>query len=182
MLTYDQALAQILAQIAPLPPVDCRSRTRWAACWPKTSSAPQALPPFDNSSMDGFAVRAADISPNIPATLPVQGDIPAGALSLPALTPGTALRIMTGAPVPPGADTVVPVEDTEARAEGVTFLRARAGGPEHPAGGGGRDGGQRRVWRRAAACGPPRSAWRRSGPRLGPRPPAPARRDPQHRG
>ena len=72
--------------------------------------------------MDGFAVRAADLA-DIPATLPVSGDIPAGALSLPALTFGSALRIMTGAPVPPGADTVVPVEDTEERDGGVTFLQ-----------------------------------------------------------
>ncbi len=121
MLTYDQALAQILDQIAPLPPVDLPLADALGCVLAEDLFASQAVPPFDNSSMDGFAVRAADLA-NIPATLPVQGDIPAGALSLPALTPANALRIMTGAPVPPGADTVVPVEDTEARPEGVTFL------------------------------------------------------------
>ena len=79
------------------------------------------LPPFDNSSMDGFVVRAADIAVQ-GAVLPVQGDIAAGALSIPTLMPQTALRIMTGAPLPDGADTVVPVEDTETRGKSVAFM------------------------------------------------------------
>ena len=122
MLTYDQALAQILGQITPLPPVDLPLADALGCVLAEDLFAPQAVPPFDNSSMDGFAVQAADLA-NIPATLPVQGDIPAGALSLPALTPGGALRIMTGAPIPPGADAVVPVEDTGVSAEGVAFLQ-----------------------------------------------------------
>jgi molybdopterin molybdotransferase len=77
--------------------------------------SPADLPPFDNSSMDGFAVRSADVanaSPNAPVTLRITADIAAGAdVSIP-ISPGEAARIMTGAPVPPGADTVVPVEDT----------------------------------------------------------------------
>lgn len=121
MLTYDQALAQILGQIAPLSPMDLPLSDSLGCVLAEDIFASQAVPPFDNSSMDGFAVRAADLA-NIPAVLAVQGDIPAGALSLPALTPGSALRIMTGAPVPPGADAVVPVEDTGVRAEGVAFL------------------------------------------------------------
>jgi molybdopterin molybdotransferase len=74
------------------------------------------LPPFSNSSMDGFAVRAADLagaSAADPAVLPVSADIPAGTISVEQLLPGTAARIMTGAPVPNGADAVVPVEDTD---------------------------------------------------------------------
>ena len=122
MLTYDQALAQILGQIAPLPPVDLPLADALGCVLAEDVYAPLAVPPFDNSSMDGFAVRAADLA-NIPTTLPVSGDIPAGALSLPTLTPGSALRIMTGAPVPPGADTVVPVEDTEERGAGIAFLQ-----------------------------------------------------------
>ncbi len=122
MLTYDQALAQILSQIAPLRPVDLPLADALGCVLTEDVYAPQAVPPFDNSSMDGFAVRAAELA-NIPATLPVSGDIPAGALSLPTLTPGSAVRIMTGAPVPPGADTVVPVEDTEAQGAGVAFLQ-----------------------------------------------------------
>jgi len=122
MLTYDQALAQILGRIAPLPTVALPLADALGCVLAEDLWATQDVPPFDNSSMDGFAVRAADLA-NVPTTLLVQGDIPAGALSLPALTPGRALRIMTGAPVPPGADAVVPVEDTEARAGSVAFLQ-----------------------------------------------------------
>jgi molybdopterin molybdotransferase len=74
------------------------------------------LPLFDNSSMDGFAVQAADVSgasPNTPVELKVVGDVPAGHVSPIGLQTGEALRIMTGAPVPHGADAVIPVEDTD---------------------------------------------------------------------
>ncbi|MFN8072531.1 MAG: gephyrin-like molybdotransferase Glp [Mycobacterium sp.] len=75
--------------------------------------APLSLPVFDNSAMDGYAVRAADVS-ETPVTLPVAEDIPAGRTDRLTLEPGTAHRIMTGAPVPAGADAVVPVEATDA--------------------------------------------------------------------
>lgn len=64
------------------------------------------VPPFANSAMDGFAVRAADL----PGELSIVGEVAAGAGSLPAVGPGSTVRIMTGAPMPPGADTVVPIE------------------------------------------------------------------------
>jgi molybdopterin molybdotransferase len=67
------------------------------------------VPPFANSAMDGYAVRAADT----PGRLRVIGEVAAGADGLPAVEPGTAVRIMTGAPLPPGADAVVPVEEVE---------------------------------------------------------------------
>ncbi len=70
------------------------------------------LPLFRNSQMDGFAVRAADVAA-APIALEVTGDIPAGHATPVTLIAGTALRIMTGAPMPAGADTVIPVEDTE---------------------------------------------------------------------
>ncbi|MGO4536212.1 molybdopterin molybdotransferase MoeA [Leifsonia sp. 2MCAF36] len=70
------------------------------------------LPLFRNAQMDGYAVRAADVR-SVPVALEVSGDIPAGHTSPVSLIPGTALRIMTGAPVPTGADAIVPVEDTE---------------------------------------------------------------------
>ncbi len=75
-------------------------------------TAPIALPPFDNSAMDGYAVRAADVA-DAPVTLPVAEDIPAGRGDGPPLAPGTAHRIMTGALLPAGADTVVQVELTD---------------------------------------------------------------------
>ncbi|MBD0861583.1 molybdopterin molybdotransferase MoeA [Gordonia sp. zg691] len=79
--------------------------------------APLSLPGFDNSAMDGFAVRAADLADATeatPVTLPVAADIPAGRTDDLTLAPGTAHRIMTGAPMPTGADAVVPVELTDA--------------------------------------------------------------------
>jgi len=77
--------------------------------------APVSLPPFDNSAMDGYAVRAADVAAasRDAVELPVAEDIPAGRTDVVALAPHTAHRIMTGAPVPPGADAVVKVEDTD---------------------------------------------------------------------
>ena len=78
--------------------------------------APIALPPFDNSAMDGYAVRAVDVagsSASEPVELPVAEDIPAGRVDALVLLPCTAHRIMTGAPLPAGADTVVPVESTD---------------------------------------------------------------------
>ncbi len=79
-----------------------------------------SLPPFDNSAMDGYAVRAADVTAS-PVTLPVADDIPAGRVDVGTLEPGTAHRIMTGAPLPPGADAVVMVEDTDGGTETVTI-------------------------------------------------------------
>jgi molybdopterin molybdotransferase len=121
MLTYEEALAQILGQTSPLSPIHTALANALGQVLAEDLITPHDLPPFDNSSMDGFAVRAADIA-DAGAVLPVQGDIAAGALLVPMLTPHMALRIMTGAPLPDGADTVVPVEDTQARADGIAFL------------------------------------------------------------
>jgi len=77
------------------------------------------LPPFANSAMDGYAVMAKDVR-QLPVTLPVSQDIPAGRTDTGPLAPGTAARIMTGAPMPPGADTIVQVERTDG---GVSAVR-----------------------------------------------------------
>jgi molybdopterin molybdotransferase len=77
------------------------------------------LPPFANSAMDGYAVRAQDLE-RLPVTLPVSQDIPAGRTDTEPLQSGTAARIMTGAPMPPGADTIVQVERTDG---GVSAVR-----------------------------------------------------------
>ncbi|MGI9822359.1 molybdopterin molybdotransferase MoeA [Agromyces sp. Marseille-Q5079] len=90
--------------------------------------SPIALPPFRNSQMDGFAVRAADVA-GAPVSLSISGEVAAAPGAPLALEPGTAVRIMTGAQVPEGADAVVPVEDTEAEdGDSVRILRARAAG------------------------------------------------------
>ena len=90
-------------------------------------TSPVDLPLFRNSQMDGFAVRAADVT-NPPVTLPIAGEIAARPLTPDALLPGTAVRIMTGAVVPDGADAVVPVEDTETVGDTVTIARKRSAG------------------------------------------------------
>jgi len=93
--------------------------------------APIALPPFRNSQMDGFAVRAADVAAATdaaPIALPIAREIAAGPGDPGILAPGTAIRIMTGAPLPAGADAVVPVEDTTADPASVSITRPRAAG------------------------------------------------------
>lgn len=89
-----------------------------------------ALPVFDNSAMDGYAVRAEDVAgatPEQPVMLEVAEDIPAGRIDELTLQPKTAHRIMTGAPLPAGATAVVPVEDTDG---GVQAVAIRAPRPE----------------------------------------------------
>ncbi|HEY1842545.1 MAG TPA: gephyrin-like molybdotransferase Glp [Mycobacterium sp.] len=90
-----------------------------------------SLPVFDNSAMDGYAVRAHDVASataECPVKLPVAEDIPAGRTDIPALGPGTAHRIMTGAPMPAGATAIVPVEATDGRTDVVTITAPSATG------------------------------------------------------
>ncbi len=89
--------------------------------------SPIALPTFRNSQMDGYAVRAADLD-RIPVVLPLVGEIAAGATGPAPLAEGSAVAIMTGAPVPGGADAVVPIEDTRLVDGGVEILRGRDAG------------------------------------------------------
>jgi molybdopterin molybdotransferase len=95
-----------------------------------------SIPPFPNSAMDGFAVRASDIA-STPVVLPVNEDVPAGTVPTMAVEHGTATRIMTGAPMPDGADCVVPVEDTDSGAgASVTIVSGVPSGTHvRPAGG-----------------------------------------------
>ena len=83
------------------------------------------LPRFDNSAMDGYAARAEDVTEaaqDAPLSLPVVGEIAAGKAALHRLSPGTAMKIMTGAPVPLGADTIVPYENTDRGASDVKIF------------------------------------------------------------
>ncbi|MGH3768967.1 MAG: molybdopterin molybdotransferase MoeA [Pseudonocardiaceae bacterium] len=137
--SVDDHIRAVAALLAPtlvvrLPLVDCAG-----LALAEQITAAVALPPFDNSGMDGYAVRAQDIalaSAEAPVTLPVTEDIPAGRTDSPTLQPGTAHRIMTGAPIPPGADAVVPVELTDGGRHQVQIHKARAPGDSvRPAGG-----------------------------------------------
>ncbi len=107
----------VVADLVPETPVEQRALADVLhAVLAQDLRATIPLPPFDNSAMDGYAVRAADLNgagPTAPVELPVEADIPAGRVDVPPLRPGTAHRIMTGAPIPDGADAVVPVERTD---------------------------------------------------------------------
>ncbi|MFD7083435.1 gephyrin-like molybdotransferase Glp [Streptomyces sp. NPDC002181] len=114
--SVDEHLADVLAAIRPLEPIELQLLDAQGCVLVEDVTVPVALPPFDNSSMDGYAVRTADVqgaSEEFPAVLTVIGDVAAGSAELPTVGPGQAARIMTGAPLPPGAEAVVPVEWTD---------------------------------------------------------------------
>ncbi|WP_435601647.1 molybdotransferase-like divisome protein Glp [Streptomyces sp. C10-9-1] len=114
--SVDDHLEDILASVRPLDPIELQLPDAQGCVLVDDVTVPVALPPFDNSSMDGYAVRVADLAEageDTPVVLAVIGDIAAGSESLPTVGPGQAARIMTGAPLPPGAQAVVPVEWTD---------------------------------------------------------------------
>ena len=117
-LHYDDALSSILESArARTPLIDVPLTAALGRALGESVVSPVALPPWDNSGMDGYAVRRADVvgaSVDTPSTLAVIGTSVAGsdAAGLPAVQPRTAVRIMTGAPMPAGADAVIRVEDT----------------------------------------------------------------------
>ncbi|MFJ9106158.1 gephyrin-like molybdotransferase Glp [Streptomyces sp. NPDC102405] len=133
--SVDEHLEDILATVRPLEPIELQLLDAQGCVLVEDVTVPVSLPPFDNSSMDGYAVRVADVagaSEEFPAVLDVVGDVAAGEAELLHVGPGQAARIMTGAPLPPGAETVVPVEWTDGGlGEGpVTGMRARSLAPE----------------------------------------------------
>jgi molybdopterin molybdotransferase len=125
--TIEAYQAAILAAITPLASVSLELAAAEGCVLAEDVTAAVALPSFDNSSMDGYAVHAADVADaaqESPATLRVTGEIAAGDVGDHRLAPGTAIRIMTGARMPAGADAVVPVEWTTDGAAGVLIYRA----------------------------------------------------------
>ncbi len=117
MLSVDEALLRILQDLKPLPAEAIGLEDGLGRILARDLFATINLPPFANSSMDGYALRAADLegaSPENPVQLAVVMDIPAGTSPHETVGPGEAARIMTGAPMPGGADAVVPVEQTDA--------------------------------------------------------------------
>jgi molybdopterin molybdotransferase len=116
VLSVDEYLAGVLDGISTLAPIELPLSSVYGCVLATDVEAPWPLPSFDNSSMDGYAVFAADLawaSADNPIELTVIDDVPAGYRSTEVLTPGQAVRIMTGAPIPEGADAVVPVESTD---------------------------------------------------------------------
>ncbi|PSM44026.1 molybdopterin molybdenumtransferase MoeA [Streptomyces dioscori] len=132
-------LEDILATVRPLDPIQLQILDAQGCVLVEDVMVPVSLPPFDNSSMDGYAVRVADVagaSEEYPAVLTVVGDVAAGQSELLHVGPGQTARIMTGAPLPPGAEAVVPVEWTDGGlGEGpVSGMRARSTSPEGASG------------------------------------------------
>ncbi|MEU2717495.1 gephyrin-like molybdotransferase Glp [Streptomyces sp. NPDC007205] len=133
--SVDDHLEDILSTVRPLEPIELQLLDAQGCVLVDDVTVPVSLPPFDNSSMDGYAVRVADVAgagEEFPAVLEVVGDVAAGAADPVRVGPGQAARIMTGAPLPPGAEAVVPVEWTDGGlGEGpVSGMRARSLAPE----------------------------------------------------
>ena len=126
LLSVEQYQAELLrlvepdSRVAELPLLEAFGRVL-----AREVASTVCIPVFDNSAMDGYAVRFADVA-EVPARLLVVGDVPAGSAADPSAGPGECVRIMTGAALPGFADTVVPVEDTEPAADGVVVQRAPA--------------------------------------------------------
>jgi molybdopterin molybdotransferase len=127
MISPLESLAIVLENVAPLPAVRLPLKEGVWRVLAGEIRADRDLPPADRSAMDGYAVRAADLA-SCPATLRLVGEVAAGSRLRPRVRPGTCVRILTGANVPPGADAVVMVEQTRAEEDRVTFLAAPAPG------------------------------------------------------
>jgi molybdopterin molybdotransferase len=129
---------RILATVSPLPDFPQPLMEALGLALAEDVVAPISLPSFDNSAMDGYAVMADDVvgaSEDSPVHLPVVGEIGAGRASILAISPGTAVKIMTGAPIPAGATAVVPYEWTDRGVAQVRITRAaRAGQHVRPLG------------------------------------------------
>ncbi len=131
MPTPAEALTLILDRLAPLSARRLPLEAILGMAPSEDLVSAATVPPFTNSAMDGYALRAVDLaeaSPEHPVRLRVLGDLAAGGVPLSAVGSGEALRIMTGAPMPEGADSVVPVEDTTRGEDWVEITRPlRAG-------------------------------------------------------
>jgi len=116
VIPVEEHVRRILDTVQPLPPTDVQVQQAQDCVLAEDVVSPLDLPGFDNSAMDGYAVMVADVAPastRAPVTLPVVGDLPAGSTDRAYLVDGQAIRIMTGAPMPDGAEAVVAVEDTD---------------------------------------------------------------------
>jgi molybdopterin molybdotransferase len=116
MISVEEHLGRILGTVRPLPPFELGVLEAQGCVLADDVAAQGQLPGFTNSAMDGYAVHAADLegaTPENPVVLPVVNDIAAGNTNALSLAQGQTMRIMTGAPMPRGADAVVPVEATD---------------------------------------------------------------------
>jgi molybdopterin molybdotransferase len=129
--SVEEHLQAVLAGVEPLSPLDVTLVDARGCVLAEDVTAPWPLPPFDNAATDGYAVKAADLlaaSDGKPVVMRVIDDVPAGYRASVELRESTAIRIMTGAPLPEGAEAVVPVEWTDGGMPEVRFTRAIARG------------------------------------------------------
>jgi molybdopterin molybdotransferase len=142
--TVDEQLEIVLDGLGSIDPIELTLLDAQGLLLAENVSTDVPLPGFDNSAMDGYAVRAVDTrdaTPERPVVLPVVGDVAAGATSRSGMGPGLTMRIMTGAPIPAGADGVIPLEDTDRGVAKVAIHRpvqsgecVRRAGEDLPAG------------------------------------------------
>lgn len=124
--SVDAHLADIMAVVRPLAPLGLTLPDAHGCVLAEDVTAGFPLPPFENSAMDGYAVRSVDVAgarEDAPVVLPVTGDVAAGSTTPYTVQSGLCVRIMTGAPVPPGADAVIPVEWTDGGVAQVAIRR-----------------------------------------------------------
>lgn len=131
MRTVDEHIAEVLAHTEPLEPLDVSLLDARGCLLSEPVTAPWALPPFDAAALDGYAVRAQDVAEagvGAEATLTVVDDVPAGYRASHPVSQGTAIRIGSGAPMPTGADAVVPMDGAEGSDASVLVSRPVAVG------------------------------------------------------
>lgn len=130
MISVEEARDRILSYFSPLPPERKPLLDALGQVIAEDITAPFDIPPLDNTAMDGYAVRAADTagaSESTPVQLRVIADLAAGYVLETPVGPGEAVRIMTGAPMPPGADAIVPFEETDEALRGINQAARRTG-------------------------------------------------------
>jgi molybdopterin molybdotransferase len=123
MISYEEARRSVFEEARTLGAEEVALDDSFRRVLAADIHSPRALPPFDNSAMDGYAVRSADTSGELPAVLSIAGKQPAGTARAGTFAPGECVKIMTGAPVPRGADAVVPREDVEECAATIVVSR-----------------------------------------------------------
>lgn len=128
LISLTDAQEHVLALVAPLTPARVWTVAAVGCVLAETVSSPEAVPPFANTAMDGYAVRAADTA-DAPVELRVVAEVAAGHPAVMPLGPGEAMRIFTGAPIPEGADSIVMVERTRRLDDGRRVVIEVAVGP-----------------------------------------------------
>jgi molybdopterin molybdotransferase len=133
LVSVEEARARVLSQIQPLAPFELRLQDAWGCVAASGIEAPEDMPAFASSAMDGFAVRAEDlagVSPGNPIALDVVGHARIGQEPEQTVSAGEAMAIDTGAPIPEGADSVVPIENCRVKDDHV-FVLERVGPGKH---------------------------------------------------